>query len=350
VSLADASPHPWPPPETDMEDQAMTTELNIAMLKDYEHVIPLPLVAHTRDVYVQTLRNPRKQRLTFFNDSPDKLVTNDIDGILEEFGKICNHLDLILSNYSSQREMSIENVAKYVETISTKCIFIAELLTALRSYKNKHLVILSRRGRMQEIIQALLFWHRFERQEDGYTLADKSNNSLRVSLLPSVEVYTDVDLEGASMIIAFSPTHAPSYSSLRVNKAGRKVHFVSLIITHSIEHLNLCFGQEIRGTEMTWALVTSISQIQDKVGKAAAEDYPPPPEAALMVARLISSGIDDTWPVPQVPVIQGIELDILSNLADSTFEVQPSGSTTQSSDILFSQQSPLAKRQLVRFH
>jgi hypothetical protein len=125
---------------------------------------------------------------------------------------------------------------------------------------------------------------------------------------------------------------------------------VSLIITHSIEHLNLCFGQEIRGTERTWALVTSIRQIQDKVGKAAAEDYPPPPEAALMVARLISSGIDDTWAVPQVPVIQGIELDILSNLADSTFEVQPSGSTTQSSDILFSQQSPLAKRQLVRFH
>jgi hypothetical protein len=127
VSLADASPHPWPPPETDMEDQAMTTELNIAMLKDYEHVIPLPLVAHTRDVYVQTLRNPRKQRLTFFNDSPDKLVTNDIDGILEEFGKICNHLDLILSNYSSQREMSIKNVAKYAETISTKYIFIAKL-------------------------------------------------------------------------------------------------------------------------------------------------------------------------------------------------------------------------------
>jgi hypothetical protein len=339
------SPQPSPVPE----EEVTTRELSIAMLEEDEYVIPLPLVAHTRDVYVHTLRNHRNQRLAFFDDSSNKHAAEDIEGMLDELAKLCDHQDLISSDYSTQREMSIENVAKYAETISTKCIFIAELIDALRDY-NKHLVILSRRGRMQEILHALLFWHGFEKLDDGHTYLAQSNGSLRVSILPSDEAHIAVDLEAGSIIIAFSPTsHASLHSSLRANKAtpSHKVTFVSLVITHSIEHLNLCFGREIRGIERTWALVTSLSQIQDKVGKAGVDEYPPPDKAAYAVARFVIGGREERWPIPQVPIIQGIELDLPSTSAESAFEVQPSGSTTQSWDVPMSQVTPLTKRHLI---
>jgi hypothetical protein len=350
VSLANVSPQPSPLPEPEIEEETTLRELSIAMLGDEEYVIPLPLVAHTRDVYFTTLRNHRRQRLALFDEHFDKRVVDDIKGMLEELAKLCDHEDLISSDYSTQREMSITVQAKYAETISTKCIFIAELVAALRPCNNKHLVILSRRGRMQEILQALLIHNDFNKSEGEYTFLDQSNSSFRVSILPSDEAYSDVGLEAASMIIAFSPTsHVGSYSSLRANKntPSRKVPFVSLIITHSIEHLNLCLGQEICGMERTLALVTSVSQIQDRVGKAREEEYLPLDEAAHALARFLNGGKDERWPIPQIPVIRGIDLDLPSNIPNSTFEVQPSGSTTQSWDVPMSRQSPPTKRQLV---
>jgi hypothetical protein len=350
VPSANVSRQPSPLPETGIEEEVTTRELSIAILGDNEYVVPLPLVAHTRDVYVTALRKRKKQRLAFFEDSTNKVVADDIEEMLEELARLCDHEDLIASDYSTQREMSNETQAKYAETISTKCIFIAELVGALRSH-DKHLVILSRRGRMQEILQAMLIHYGFGKPEGNYTFFDNSDGSLRISILPSDVAYVNTAFEPASVIVAFSPvSDIRPYSNLRNNPAtpSHRAPFLSLIITYSIEHLNLCFDQSIRGIDRNILLVTCLSQIQDNVGKSSADDYPPPPEAAVAVARFLT-GPDNKWLIPQVPVIHGIELDLFSssNQSESRLDQQLSGSTTQSWDVPFTQQVSASKRQLV---
>ncbi|CAG8961390.1 hypothetical protein HYFRA_00013338 [Hymenoscyphus fraxineus] len=274
-------------------------------LQDGDCLIPLPLMASIRDGYVQTIKNNKQARLDFIEYGNDAEVVERIDMMLDELEKQCDHPDLNADDYTSQRELPPEIQGRYAETVSTKCFFVGELIRAMRE-SDKHLVILSRPGRMLEILQGLLIRHQFsKRVGDGNTYFPTAG-SLRVTLLGlDYEEREEQSLEPASLVVVFSPSSNLSrYSALRRNPASLTLApLASLVITHSIEHLNLCIDQATPPNERYFLLINFLSQIQDQVGKLDSE-HPLIEETALDLAASI---MDDSqrlpvWGLPPIDV------------------------------------------------
>jgi len=281
--------------------------LNLLARGANEYIIPLPMVSHPRDIYVQTIKNYKSQRNSFLTDEVfEEALVGEIDTMMNELERLCDHQDLIESDLSTQRQMSTAEQAKWAENVSTKCIFLAEFLPLIK-HPERHVVILVRPGRMLEILESLFQWH-----ELVYSRADRpgwsgNNPGMKVTLLPTGgENYI---VEPASLVIAFDSTSkSVSYlKDVRADSANpnKLAPLLSLVITHSVEHLEMCFPKNLEHIQRQIKLVLSLSQIMDNVGKLK-EGYPDPPEAAKSVAAFVN-GTTDIWPIPHMPAIEGIE-------------------------------------------
>ncbi|RDL36442.1 uncharacterized protein BP5553_05794 [Venustampulla echinocandica] len=348
ASIAAVEPVSSPKPSPEADEESVSKALRILPLGPGEYIIPLPLVSYSRDIYMQTIRNYKKQRLAFLEEETGADLVSEIDVMLGELGKLCDHQDLIADDFSSQRAEPIENQARYAETVSTKCIFLAEFITALRHFE-KHVVILSRPGRLQEILETLLIRHGFDKvpQQPNWFI-DTSRGPLRISLLPFDNIEGPVWSNPADVIISFNePTGPQGYlKTLRAAMAGpdQLIPFVSLVVMHSVEHLNRCVKNDTDGAEKRLFLVNCISQIQDDVGKLGSDNLAPP-DAAHATASFLMNETEGTWPVPELPEINGLDFEISPSPAESG-DGKASGSTTQSYDMSSSAQQYGAKRQL----
>lgn len=297
-----------------------------------EYAIPLPMVSVTRDIYEQTVKNYRNQRYGFIRDEVfDESLVRDIDQMIDELNKLCDHQDLISDDYSTQREVSEELQAKWAENISTKCIFLAEFLPYMLSFE-KHIAILVRPGRMTEILEAVLRRYKFlyRRADQSDYHGDASLGPMRITLIPTGN--ESFPVQPASVVIAFDSTSVPeSYlRELRTDPTipGRLTPLLSLVITGSIEHLQKCFEENIEPIQRKIRLVSCLSQIGGDVGKLA-ENYHTPQSAAKAVADyLVSGAVEGSWPLFSMPDIDGLDLQFPS--PGESRLVQPSGSTTQS--------------------
>jgi hypothetical protein len=281
--------------------------LNLLAQGVHEYIVPLSMVSHPRDIYVQTIKNYETQRNSFLTDEVfEEALVGEIHTMMNELERLCDHQDLIESDLSTQRQMSTEEQAKRAENVSTKCIFLAEFLPLIKQAE-KHVVILVRPGRMLEILESLFQWHELE-----YSRADRpgwpgNNPGIKITLLPTGgEKY---NVEPASLVIAFDSTsESVSYlKDVRADSANpnKLAPLFYLVITHSVEHLEMCFPKNLEHIQRQIKLVLSLSQIMDNVGKLK-EGYPDPPEAAKSVAAFVN-GTTDIWPIPYMPAIEGIE-------------------------------------------
>lgn len=340
---------PKPSPEAD--EESVSKALRICPLTPNEYIIPLPLVSYSRDIYMQTIRNYKNQRLAFLEDETSPGLVAEIDAMLDELGKLCDHQDLIAEDFSSQRAEPIENQARYAETVSTKCIFLAEFITAIRS-SDKHVVIISRAGRLQEIVETLLSRHGFiKASQEPNQFTDASGGPLRITLIPSDDIEESIWSNPADLIVSFNELPGPQYN-LRATRAttaslGQLVPLVTLVIMNSVEHLSRCIKDNAGAIEKRLFLVNCISQIQDDVGKLGPDNLAPP-GAAQATASFLMGETEGVWPVPELPEIHGIDFEISPSPTESG-QGEVSGSTTQSYDVSSSSQPSSAKRQLVGY-
>jgi hypothetical protein len=328
VKVVKSSPSPVVTPET----ATTPTSLVYRVPGTNEYPVPLPMVSITRDIYEQTVKNYRNQRYAFITDEVfDESLVRDIDQMIDELDKLCDHQDLISDDFSTQREDSEELQAKWAENISTKCIFLAEFLPYMLSFE-KHIAILVRPGRMTEILEAVLRRYKFlykRADRPGYH-GDASSGPMRITLIPTGD--QSFLVLPASVVIAFDSTSVPeSYlRELRTNPTipGGLAPLLSLVITGSIEHLQKCFEENIEPIQRKIRLVSCLSQIGGEVGKLA-ENYHTPQSAAKAVADyLVNGAVEGSWPLFSMPDIDGLDLQFPSQ--DGSRVVQPSDSTTQS--------------------
>lgn len=348
ASQSEVEIEPISPPKSshdDDDDDDDETALPLLPLGTNEYVVPLPMQSQTRDIYVMALRNRKHQRKEFLHDEvSDSSLIREIDLMIDELGKLCDHADLIVDDFSTQRAESSEVQAKHAETISTKCIFVAEFLDYLRSIDAVHVygqqfAILAKPGRIQEILKSILIFHGFEQGPDGSDLfTDDSGGPLKIYLRSTTEQYATA--QSTSAIIAFdSPLACRPYSQ----STGA---LISLVVTHSVEHIELCLDSTMEDQmERKKFLVDFISQTQEDAGKLGA-DYPSPPDAARLVARFLMDSSSSTWPIPPMPEITGLEFGQPSQTQSTTNHI--SGST-QSHDTSTLAPQPSTKRLLVSF-
>jgi hypothetical protein len=353
VALPTSEPisSPKDSPEAEAEAEATPTGLRMLSLGREEYVVPLPMVSYARDIYVNAIRSCRNQRYAFLTDEVfDPSLVKEIDSMIEDLDKLCNHQDLIVDDFSTQKLESVERQAKWAENVSTKCIFLAEFL-ALMQTEAKQIAILVRPGRMLEILEALLMWHDFvynRADKSGYT-GNISGGPMKISLIPTQGEILGFD--PPSIVIAFDSTYAsfPFLKDLRTDPTfpNRPVPLLSLIITNSIEHLEKCFDRNIEPIERKIKLVSCLTQIGDGVGKLSSEYHGPPIAAKAVAEYLINGAIESTWPLPPMPDIEDLDLNIESSQPEPPKE-EPSGSVMPSHDVSLSQAAQLGlKRELV---
>ncbi|KAH6664409.1 hypothetical protein B0J14DRAFT_245299 [Halenospora varia] len=328
-SVLSRSPKVSPDPEISSDSSPKVLRIHAQPPNDY--IVPLPMVSHTRDIYVQILINHQPQRIAIIQDDVEPSILFEIDSMIEELGMICSHPDLAAIDFSTQRVDPAEMQARYAETVSTKCIFFAELFGPLRPF-DKHIVIVCQGGRMREILEAMLLHYGFEEYPDRpSTYRDASGGPLKFSLLSPHGMVGDGVVDAASVVIAFDSSPSESYlKSLRSDSSSPNYEapLISLVVTHSVEHLNLCLEKDITTSEKRLRLVDWASQIMDEVGKLG-HDHPEPPEAAAIVASWIND-TKSTWPVPPLDDIHGIEFDSPSQ---PQLTMDSLNATTQSYDM-----------------
>jgi hypothetical protein len=298
-----------------------------------EYVVPLPLNAITRDIYDGEITNFRQQQKTFLkSDDVEVSLVDEIDTMLSRLKVLCDHQDLIRTDYSTQESDPFEVQAAWAENISTKCVFLKSILTLLRPY-NTHVALVARPGRMVDILEAVL-----RKENCNYKRSDRPHSSdvplhgsLRVTLLPSDFYKHTIDVEPAHVVIAFDSTFEKEKYSVRLRDdplfPGRLAPLVRLTVVRSIEHFELCFDKQMGAIDRRAALVSCVLQSRHHVG-VLPSGYLSPPAAAQEVGMFtIAVPADRDWPLRSMPDLEGLEFEL-----DAGDELQPEAQTDEVPD------------------
>jgi hypothetical protein len=352
--------HPSLSPKSSPEIRSSPKGLQVLPSGQYDYIVPLPINARIRNMYDIEIGNYRHQIHAFLNDDElDFGLINQIDVMLDRLKKFCDHQDLNQADLSTQEIDPVNRQAAWAQDISTKCTFVADFLEALRPF-NEHVIIVSRPGRMTDILEALL-QHReyiYQRPDRPDSTSDIAHGVMKVSLLSSDLHSSKFELAPASVVVAFDSTFedTKNLKNLRVNQAipSGLAPLVRLVVTYSIEHLDLCFDKQLDPLDRRSALVGSILQSQSVVGVLPPGHAEPPAAGKAVAAFVVGTREGVSWPLLPMPEIEGLDLEFEheSNVESASKQALTARTVTQSS---YDMSSPVdilssgAKRSLVNY-
>ncbi|KAH7388979.1 hypothetical protein BKA64DRAFT_711087 [Cadophora sp. MPI-SDFR-AT-0126] len=333
TSAEDLAPSPPPAimesiayPEDDDEEEP--TSLSVLPLGPAEYEVPLPMTSYTRDIYVRRIKIYRVQLQSFLRDEVlDEALVAEVKSLLETLQTICSHPGLLDAEPSQNEDHEIQ--AKWAENVSTKFIFLAELLELMRATDN-HVVLVAQPGQILDELESLLIFHTIE-----YSRADKGRTiytgRLRVTIYPAGAMQYSVD--PASLLIAFDPSYRalPFLEQLRTQPSfpDQLAPLVSLVVTNSVDHIDRCFDSNIEAPGRLIKIASCMRQLVGRVGTFEEHGYDDPPGAASKIAAYLLGGPrEGSWPLLPMPDIHGLDLSLLSS---QNFAEEPSAYDTASS-------------------
>lgn len=291
-----------------MENIPIETEPPSQCCKEFD--VPLPLITQVRDIYVETLRRNRDKLYSITKDTPisvSRLAESNV--ILDDLRRLCDYSRLTMNDHSLQRQDLQIYEAKYAENISTKLIFIVELLTLMRSYKQYVIIII--RQDLIEVFEAIFQSHGF-----FYCRADLpeiksgiAENDIKITLLPTSSEIKNI--KPANLIIAFDSSYSQFVHSKEFEKVidtfKSSAFLIHLVIYRSVEHLekNLEPTTDILYDKLR--LLRLIYTIASNVGMLPRE-YPEPLDSARLITEYLKQNETGAfWPLP---TLTGIDENI----------------------------------------
>lgn len=324
-SSSELQPPASPSPRNSSEEGSTSKALQILPLGIEEYIVPLPLNAITRDIYDGELTNFRRLQKASKNYEQDDSLANEVDSLIDRLKLLCDHQDLISSDYSTQGMDPYEVQAAWAENISTKCVFLASFLTFLRPF-NIHVTIIARPGRMCDILEAILrkercIYNRARGPDPVHNTAQIG--PMTVTLLSSDFNRHGVEVGHTSVVIAFDSTfELEQYPSrLRENwlQPRGQAPVVRLTVVRSIEHFELCFDKRMDRVDRRAALLNCVMQARHEVGVLPAGFFGPPAAAAEVVRFASALRTERSWPLQPMPELDDLEFEL-----DTSEEAQPS--------------------------
>ena len=324
-STADPQPIASPSPRHSSESGSTTKGLQILPLGEEEYAVPLPLNSITRDIYDGEITNFRRQQKAFLNsEGLDSNLIDEIDTMLDRLKAICDHQDLVRSDPSTQEMDPWDVQAAWAENISTKCIFLSSILAPIRQF-NMHVAVVARPGRMIEILAALLRRDRINVKRlipTGVQPEPIVDCSLFVTLLPSDFYKHNIEIEPASLVIAFDSTFEKDRYPARLRESpkhpGSLAPLIRPTIIRSIEHFELCFDKRMGAIDRRAALVSCVLQSRHEVGILPPGYYGPPDAARSIGFYTLDAPADRSWSLQGMPDLDGLEFEL-----DTSDEAQP---------------------------
>ena len=312
-----------------------------------EQIVTLPLPANLRHVYLSILaqNEPVMEEFTqvFSEDVyrvPDESLVLKVDDMLRRLYDLC---DLP----ASQEDIPLstaEDMMKYARDTNSKFLFVYELLDGLRDVGHQ-VLILARPGRVTEFLEALLSARHFNyrRLDKLETHAANPDESLSIILAPTNTSPTDLPA-GVGLVLAFDQTARSSglLAAYQTNSDSDELGpmVLSLVVTHSVEHIDLRISSSMDPLERKNALVVSVVQARDLIAEPE-RGYPEPHAVADIFISMIKDPTADVFYEQQT-------------VPDEVFEVymssQAQARATQRSPVppdVDSDRSTSRKRQLV---
>lgn len=311
-----------------------------------EQIITLPLAANLRHIYLDILSDnePVIESFTevFAEDVykvPDESLVTKVDDMLRHLYDLC---DLPVSQEDLQLTTA-EDMMKYARDTNSKFSFVYEFLGGMRD-TDQQVLILARPGRVTEFLEALLSSRHFNyRRLDGLEMHQSNpDEPLRVILAPTNRTSSEMPAD-VGVVIAFDASARSSglistYQTKGVEDEGPLV--LSLVVTHSIEHIDMRISRSMDSLERKNAIVVSVVHARDLISDPERGFREPHDVAEMFVHFMKEPTTEFYWEQQGIP--------------DEVFEVymssQAQARATQRSPVppdVHSDRSTSRKRQLV---
>lgn len=272
-SLLDSSRYSLQAAQAPREEPSSATSSDVdSHLGQTTHIVTLPFQASLRPLYDETLLNARQDVTEFsqvFNNeifvAPNEALVSRIDQLFGQLSNICDYppdaVGTVLADLPSSQ------LAKYACDSNSKFSFVYEFLEGL--CKDTKILIVARSVDLLRLLAHLAEAARVECtcEAIGNRTSIYSESAAQVTLaLPrdSVQVF-DFDV-----VIAFDRSFATSRASHgleTVDKAAgtKKPRLLTLVTTHSIEHIDLHVPEEMSHLERKSALLIGIARARKLV-------------------------------------------------------------------------------------
>ncbi|RDW83023.1 hypothetical protein BP5796_04514 [Coleophoma crateriformis] len=319
--------------ERSLSPAAMDEEnTQIAPLGPKEFIVPLPMTAWVRDEYRRHLTAHRDYVRAFLEDVDiDPSLVEKIDVLINELKMLSDHPALLEETTFTQGGLSNRDQAKYAEDCSTKCLFLRELLTTLLP-EPVHVAILVDSGKMLDILEAIFCHNKYSysRPDTGVEPIEenRAEGLLEITLLPGQNFLDYAPIKKVHTVIAFDGVFNSSQVENLLSDKGMNsfyrstLNLISLKVVNSVEHLELCVPNNVGPLERRTMLISCIETASPDLGSLDLNKYPEMVRSAGLIALFIVNKGKQPWPLPQIPVVDGID-DLVLPSQSTNSAVQP---------------------------
>ncbi|RDW71476.1 hypothetical protein BP6252_08039 [Coleophoma cylindrospora] len=304
--------------ERSLSPAAMDEEnTQISPLGPKEFIVPLPMTAWVRDEYRRHLTAHRDYVRAFLEDVDiDPSLVEKIDVLINELKMLSDHPALLEESTFTQGGLSDRDQAKYAEDCSTKCLFLRELLTTLLP-EPVHVAILVDSGKMLDILEAIFCHNKYSysRPDIGVEPIEenRAEGLLEITLLPGQNFLDYAPIKKVHTVIAFDGVFSSSQVENLLSDKGMNsfyrstLNLISLKVVNSVEHLELCVPKNVEPLERRTMLISCIETASPDLGSLDLNKYPEMVRSAGLIASFILNKGKQPWPLPQIPVVDGID-------------------------------------------
>ncbi|KAJ9143880.1 Citron Rho-interacting kinase [Pleurostoma richardsiae] len=299
-----------PPPASSSEDDSDESSKSLAELilpetsAPNEYIITLPLPANLRPVYRDILAQSAGSIESFTAAlapeslrSPDERLIQKVDEILQRLTDLCD-LPAFLDDIPP---MGPEGMMKYSRDTNSKFSFVYELLESLRD-ADRRVLILAKPGRVMELLDALLSTEAFNYRHSNELEMRQGNPEKPLEV---VLASTDRDAsempDNIDIVIAFDTSARSSGLISRYEALEEVTMILSLVITNSLEHIDLRISTARDSLERKNALLVSVNQARGVISSPEREYLEPHVIAEKFSTWIKDPTADFYWEAQSIP-------------------------------------------------
>lgn len=268
-----------------------------------EYIITLPMAANTRSEYLSRISGENGKTMVNFGrvfaESLDAVPSDELlakmDRIFQQLLDLCD----LPAWVHDVTELNTDAMWKHATGTNSKFSFVFEFLSDIRDLDTR-VLILCRSGYTFQYLEALLSAPGFSYSILGQDPVKEEGEGLVVTLASADQ---DLSIAQGAVDIVISFDHVARTVDLsQVFSPSVTPLVLFLVVTHSIEHIDLQLGSEPRGIERKNALNLAIGTARELELLKSPEASSEPHEIAKKFARYVRNPeIDLIWEESQVP-------------------------------------------------
>lgn len=291
------------------------------------HSIPIVLMGHQRDQYPQMVYYHQDliQQILKTRDPEDLLIAK-ANTFVQRMHSIAVHPDLDNAETFTQYDVEPQQQASWDVSCSAKFRFLAQLLDALRG-EDIHIVIALQHSRLTDILRTFL-----RGINVSFVMADRpsvprhaGSGALQVTIFN--ENGEGTDIAKPDLVVALDNSFHHEDSVIRsLRRLGETwCPFASLVVPHSVEHIERQLSSDLNDRARLRALVSGINQFKGEAGRAEKGQLNPTESANALAAYLKDESQSKSWPLVGLRALDNLDSQTESEIEPLESMASPAG-------------------------